>query len=634
MASNYDKIKEAADLTRRAAQLKYSQGQVTDPSFDISRLNGLFLEFIDARNNSFTNFDALFKKRLQIFENAITGYCLSFFNNALNINGKKVVGLFSMLDIVGTEEFLSNFDQLTYIKDNNLSFEVLDRLSLYFDIKFNEIKNVAYPDSKIEFFVDQGLKINDVLKTKEELEDNKIYNILYILGLLKNASNPLLLNEISSYKGYFVGQSGSFTEIVKEKIGEYMSVINNATKSAIYLENFRRERDKNYNNDYAQEILENFSKVDTNLKLFSDLSATNLELVKKSGIYEQFFNTIKDIDSQVNSLMSDIIISVDTIDSFLENYSIFVKLPVDEAEKLRQSIIIAEGAGSSISLYTQTADFSVYYDPFREGDRFLGYVNWAFNITQDKKINGGIYSLLLLYLGLRMKKLNPVISESYVKYVLLDLIKKNLVKESFINDNFIRIKRLERQLLLERGIRVVENPEDGVISFSIKSLMPDLEILDYMSLSEIFYFGSTNQSLSDMEVSLRRHIRVFILESILKNKNNLNETILRIIEIVREMPKENLKSIYFELCIRQTMDLLVTYLENVVGVSNIDSQSTISDSTRLVLKAFKSTAIEQQIEQVLKDYVEVWNAFYSPSTDLIDFALKNGTTLKNELTSI
>jgi len=90
------------------------------------------------------------------------------------------------------------------------------------------------------------------------------------------------------------------------------------------------------------------------------------------------------------------------------------------------------------------------------------------------------------------------------------------------------------------------------------------------------------------------------------------------------MPKENLKTLYLEICFREAIESFVSYLEPLAEVSNF-SNSIINQDAYNKMRDYvydPSDVIYNQIKSVVVKYIEVWEFFYSTSIDLVDIGLK------------
>jgi DNA mismatch repair ATPase MutL len=180
-----------------------------------------------------------------------------------------------------------------------------------------------------------------------------------------------------------------------------------------------------------------------------------------------------------------------------------------------------------------------------------------------------------------------------------------------LEDEFKAKKEIERRLAIDNNIRVVQRPQNDVIPYSLKLNFPDLEVLDYMSFSEIFSIGSA------AETAFRKQVKLLMIESLVKDKQNVNRSILRVIEIIKDSAKDNLKTLYIEICLRESMQSIYDFVN---GLSVNDT--IISNAVREQLGRF--LAETSPVGTIISNYLSVWNSFYSQEIDIIDVAVKAG----------
>jgi uncharacterized repeat protein (TIGR02543 family) len=631
MSKNFNRIKSEAELIHQIINDRYRASNTLNENSDVIKLTTAFSRIIEARETSFDSFDKLFKKRLEVYDTMFSLFYMSYFSNILFVNAGLISNLFKLLDITGTQEFFNNFLEALYLKQNNPTSQRLIGLSDYFSIKFSELSLEIYPDSLVEFKLNdqRGLYVDNVLISQSQKEEDKIFEMLYFLGALSNIKDNNFIDEVSNYYEYLIDNETNFNKVIKDRISYRLTIIDSAIKSNKYMDTYREEKDPAYKKTYIQDILTLFDELSEVIVNFSDLGLENLTTVKQSGIYGKLFSLIVDIDGKVNSSISSTFESIKVIEEILENYSIFVRLPSVENSNLLNSIKTAEDSHKDFDKYSNVIETKFFFNPFSS---ILTLTDWVKEITKDKNLNGNINVLMLLYIGANLKEFSSAdLSKSISEYAFVNLTRKKLIVEGdkgYLSDEFILKKRKEQELIVVNKIRVKERPQDDLIGFAYKSILPSLEILDYMSFEEVFVRNNPNSSPfnfeSSKETDFRLQLKLLIIEAILKDRKNINNNISKLIDSVSDMPKENLKTLYLEICFREAIGSFVSYLEPLAEVSNF-SNSIINEDTYNKMNDYSydpDNTIYNEIKSVINKYIEVWEFLYSTDIDLVDRGLK------------
>jgi uncharacterized repeat protein (TIGR02543 family) len=626
MSRNFNRIKSEAELIHQIINDRYRASNTLDKNNEIIELTTAFSRIIEARETSFDSFDKLFKKRLEVYDTMFSSFYMSYFSNILFINAGFISNLFRLLDIAGTQDFFNNFLEAIYLKENNPTSQRLIGLSDYFSIKFSELSLEIYPDNSLEFKLgdQRGLYLDNVLITQSQNEENKVFEMLYLLGALSNIKDNSFIDEISNYYEYLSDNDTNFNKVIKDRIFDRLKTISDAVKSNKYMDVYREEKDPAYKKTYIQDILTLFDELSEVIVNFSDLSPENITLIKQSGIYEKLFSLIVDIDGKINSLISSAFESIKVMEEVLENYSIFVRIPSVENLSLKNSIKIAEDSYKDFDKYSNNIESVFFFNPF---SGILTLTDWIIDITKDKNLNGNINILMLLYIGANLKEFSSAdLSKSILEYSFVNLTRKKLIVDEYMSNEFKLVKRKEEELISNNKIRVRQRPQDDLIGFAYKSILPTLEILDYMSFEEVFVRAVSNIAPfeSSEETDFRLQLKLLIIEAILKDRKNINGNILKLIDSVSDMPKENLKTLYLEICFREAIESFVSYLEPLAEVSNF-SNSIINQDTYKKMEDYvydPSNEIYNGIKSVIVKYIDVWEFLYSKDIDLVEKGLK------------
>lgn len=211
----------------------------------------------------------------------------------------------------------------------------------------------------------------------------------------------------------------------------------------------------------------------------------------------------------------------------------------------------------------------------------------------------------------------------FIDYGLNQVLRYNLVEPSILTTSYKTNRQKQEDLLSNNNLRVVKNYEEDLLSFSYKQLLPKLEVLDYLKFSEVVESFGTSA-----ETTFRQHIKLLITESILQQKDYVNNLLVRLIDVVNSANRENIKNLYLEICLREVLANFKNYLAGLPNFTN----SNISEENYDLITSYTSdnTARISDIESIISDYSDVWNFFYSTFTSLVD-AFQDGTEIKTFL---
>jgi hypothetical protein len=197
------------------------------------------------------------------------------------------------------------------------------------------------------------------------------------------------------------------------------------------------------------------------------------------------------------------------------------------------------------------------------------------------------------------------------------------VDPSLLTSLYKTNKAKQEKLLIENNLRVVRNYEADLLAFSYKQLLPKLELLDYLTFSEVVEnFGTP------IEITFRQHIKLLITEAILLQKEYINDLIVRLIDAINNADRENIKNLYLEICLREVLDNFKNYLD---GIPNFTNSNIFENTYNFIVSYTSDNAAKiSNIESIISDYSAVWTFFYSTFTSLVD-AFENGTEIKTFL---
>jgi len=458
----------------------------------------------------------------------------------------------------------------------------------------------------------------------ENSPESAIYEILFILGSISKLKElGFKSDELSQRRYYFIDQEGSFSRKIKDSISINIGIIDNSIRVLKFIEAYREENDDNYSKEFTSELNSKFFSLADYIPAISDLSTENIFNLTNSGYYEKFIGIIFDSKDTLESLALEVVNTLYELNEFSENYSLFLTLPRQQTFNFYKSIGILENVENAFNNYSDIFSnilFTDSYKPFRNQIRFS---SWLEEFKQkENSFDADLISLFFIFIGRRLQNELNSYSE-LIDYGLNQVLRYNLVDPSLLTSLYKTNKAKQEKLLIENNLRVVRNYEADLLAFSYKQLLPKLELLDYLTFSEVVEnFGTP------IEITFRQHIKLLITEAILLQKEYINDLIVRLIDAINNADRENIKNLYLEICLREVLDNFKNYLD---GIPNFTNSNIFENTYNFIVSYTSDNAAKiSNIESIISDYSAVWTFFYSTFTSLVD-AFENGTEIKTFL---
>jgi len=583
----------------------------------------LFTNLITARDEFSAEFNLLFTERLKIYQTFISLAYIHIFNSRIQELIIEFKYYFELLTIVNTSQFKDALSELFKIYSTATNQNSEDSLNLYFTNVFNGLKDMIYPNIDVVFNPNTVTMtitkaIDDIVViTKDNIDggniddsNETIFNftdkILFILLVLKDKNE--------NFKDFIQGKASFLREVfsfqVNIELERSLKKIESYIVSYNVIDLYLKEKDTNYSDEYIISIKNNFTQLEELIGVINDFSVEGLNLLIQTGQIASLYNTIADLNLKAQDIIFDAIQSLKLIETVIEDYSPFIKMPTDESIKLQKSMDFIDG----MKQYFNTITTTTIVNPFVV-DNYLEEIefkNWKDSLLETNFINPDIFNMVILRVGIFLSRetFSKVSGEELVTFSLLRMIDKRLILETVISEEFKDIKYIEEENL-SKGIQVKPRFQDDIISFPFKQIFPSLEVLDYMSFDEVN--STDNEIINDF----KENIIVLILEGFLKNKSEIDLSINKIIDILRTFNFNNLKSLYVKMCFYNVIHRLISYLQTNISSSNI-SESTLRNMKTLIAEADINDNEDYQIlNESIEDYLEIWNYFYNSDDDTL-----------------
>jgi len=495
------------------------------------------------------------------------------------------------------------------------------------DLWFDPEKNILY--EAILSSTWENAKYEIIESSIDDPENPEYFLLfsLWFMGFTDKNSPEFNFSRITVYSNYLTTSNENMTNIIFNSATKYIKSIKDYLQSFLYIEDYRKKNDNTYFDKYIKNIYEKFEAYNELLNFSTSVTSKTIEDIKENGIYNTIILEMTNLESLIKTLMDEIIDSLKEINPFIESYSPFLKLPIEKMSSLENTLFnILPKMNLDIS---SELDFTyinyLKIVPFSIGDWITRIVNKDAGLIIYKDY----YTLVLLYVGLFLRSNFSVNYQNlkYSNYALNKLLNsRNIANEvGNINNAFLDIesgedtvKKIEKNLAASHALKVLKNPNNEMISSTLKLVIPELSILDNLDFSSLFELETDLTSLNWFTAleGLNKVLYITILKSMLKNKKNIKKKLLSILTMRKNRTGLNLKDIYIE-------NVLKKVIGDILSKTGLDP----SEDDFVNLNQYSTSFIFD----ILNDYKLVWQTFYKDDQDFFETMLKNNGNLKEAL---
>lgn len=393
-----------------------------------------------------------------------------------------------------------------------------------------------------------------------------------------------------------------------------MQVVNTGGNHAIdclrswqYIHQARQNIDKDFNPEYLNDIESQMNDVCDNILT---LSSMNIDEISS-------YNTLVDNRVKLKNSLEKMLTSIDDIklESFdtiklingeKENYEVLFKFNKKYGSLIEEGLMVIDSIlRSEIRPSDQTIDaevtigdlmedenaaatfngtkfiYPIQYDQMQRTDgSFWAFYEWENMLVKKIGLRDQISNLCLTYLSTYITDLIPRGYAKYVptvypeiaKYAVTNVLDKKMMQNERSATAIESIQKYEnlkndiKELKRTYGIEVNEDFDSERIMTSLKILLPELEVLDFIK------FEDTLKNVYDDKTSLNadfdRFLKFVCYKALLKQKKQLKTLIPRIRELLVADSFESIKTLYLR-------HVLYTAMNELTGDS--DSDTTYTD---------------------------------------------------------
>jgi hypothetical protein len=333
MSTRFNELKNSLSNKLRAVESQ------TDENREITISDELisnFQELVLARDNAYSTFNDLYKERVNIYDTFISLFYVNFYNNNIQRNAADMKYFIKLLQIIRTDKFVSAIELALTNAYNSITSRSLQD---YFQSTFDELKEIFYSETNI-VFANNSLTIGlspAITISNLDLASNPD-KILYILKfLLLSTTSPISL--LSGYRDFLIGEKeeSAYYKIF-EDINLAKSQIEDSITSYLLIDAYRQEKDPGYYGDYIIDIKNLFNSLSEEIVKLTDFSIEGLSLMEQVGQFDKIYSQLEELYSLANETIYDGLLSIEKIEYFIEDYSLFVRMPSTENNQLLNSI--------------------------------------------------------------------------------------------------------------------------------------------------------------------------------------------------------------------------------------------------------------------------------------------------------
>lgn len=516
MAENiYEQLKKA--MKAKVDQVKKNEvndiiANIQDGTAEEIELRQKFAAIMEDRQEMFNETEKLLQARLELYQTVISLIYLTHYFKDVENQLYNATVWFRLLEFSRSAEFMTMLDTLNLLllPKEGLSPEDSSKYKLYFKEKFDEMIALLAPSRVIRMFKSPGeapVLQEDIgsgyvtIENPENPERPEDY-ILYTLGYIyMSVGDSEYENTISSIINFVSTSSNNLGNVTFDRIEEIVTNMKTILRRFIILDKYRVQNDASYTGMYIQELLEKIEIYEYNINIFSSITNKTIEEIKDDESYALFFISAQDIRNDINILLDETIKSIQEINNFFDNYSVFLRLPEDTIKNISYTIDtilpnFVENLSEDDKEYFDselTTDEMIPVDPEQPNIKLFIEDMMDLSISEDEHVfqYKDITTMILLYLGIILiRKNNNYKNFSYINYPLYNLANKSIIVKSQINlENFgvslTSIKSLEQKLAEDYGIRVMKDINKESLSPSLRNTFNKLKILDSVDLSTI-----------------------------------------------------------------------------------------------------------------------------------------------------
>jgi len=687
MATNiYDQLKELmrAKVDDIAINELDDISQISENlNIEEDALKSAFNEITTARNTLFSEIETLITSRTEAYQTVITILYLSYFFNEVKSSIENEITIwYTLLQFSKSKEFSDVLRNLkSYVSiSGNMTPTKTAQFQDYFQDKFDELLSLSGRDIQMiqttagpDIQEDIGSGYVDIDKDDPDDAANFLF---YTLGYLATAEGTFFsFSAIMPVINIIEISERNLASVTFSTLDEEIKKARNNLKRFMILDIHRKENDSSYTGIYTQDIYDKIELYDYYLSRFAGMDQKTMEALHADGTFNLLFLTKEDIDSEIDALSYETIQTIDSINMFLENYAMFVKLPEDSIDQLENTITgLLVNYEENLS---EETDKEYFIDADSDENVLMDQPDLATFILDLEELSNlddeailffkDYYNLIILYTGLKLKDYSSSYALNYINYAIKNLVTKTEIHRDEIDAvTFIDLKKLEESLVDKYEIHVRDIVNNELIDPTIKLIYPKLALLDLVDITlliennigyndaqftpsvdeDTLYYrisddtwrkysdsGSgyvwaeyTPNTLTDLDLidltNLINTIYISVLEAILEKRASINDIFMKTLRAYAQRGY-NFKSVFIEMIIRKAFTTITTY----AGGEN----TVLDDAVISAIENYLSSDIDTTNEKILHEYKTVRSAFYAAEENLIDTILVDGNVLRTYL---
>lgn len=361
-----------------------------------------------------------------------------------------------------------------------------------------------------------------------------------------------------------------------------------------YIHHARQNIDNEFNAEYLNDIV---SQIDDVCDAIATLVSMNIDEISNYDTLTSnrvaLKNKLEKILTNIDDIKTESFDTIKLINTEKENYEVIFKFNkkygniIEEGLRVIDNILRSEirpsdqtidadvTIGDLMEDETAAATFNgtkfiypIQYEQLQRTDgAFWSFYEWENMLVKKIGIRDQISNLCLTYLSTYVVDLipkgysrhNPVLYPEITKYAVTNVLNKKMMQNEQSSEAIKSIQKYETlktdiiELKRSYGVEVNEDFDSERIMTSLKMLLPDLEVLDYIKFKDAIKNVYQNSSNTNFD----KFLKFVCYKALLKQKSQLTTLIPRIKELLVTDSFESVKTLYLRHVLYEAMNEIV-----------------------------------------------------------------------------
>lgn len=380
------------------------------------------------------------------------------------------------------------------------------------------------------------------------------------------------------------------------------------------------------------------------------------EVLSGTNVFVDYFQELFTLIEKSYDTIIELLLSINQFNDLIEEYAPIIKLPninvdIDRILSLIEIDIVDNKDMDDIEgivpyLKRDGDDIISFKDV--DGYYFDGFFKWSSDpdgftkVVEESPVKRVYYYLLertedifSLYPSIKRNDIEKIVYDSKLE-ILIGSLKKSVIRnmDRNITPEYLAFKRQEKDLKLDYNLTVRLNPGKGLIDSNFLSVLPGLSFLNnmYLAFEKKSFMVKNKVQNTDEYKNLE-----FKLISLILQSNNIDHTLVDLIDTIMLDGFDTLKDMSFQLILGELLYKLFIKLETLSNGSDIEGSlldelesETVSRIEDFKINYNSLNGLRDSILLRINKYLDVYN-FINKASKLQQFAIP-GSPLHRFLT--